>query len=82
MFFATTLLLKSASAPDAALIDLACPPSLDTTTRSWVYEALPEITNEHLGDDPTAGKNWFSTQGAKRREEFKRGEQWSVLGNH
>jgi HEAT repeat protein len=64
------------------LIDLAYDPSLDNTTRSWVYQALREITNEHIGNDPAAWKNWFSTQGAKRREEFKQGEQRSVLGNN
>ncbi len=63
------------------LIDLAYDPSLDNTTRSWVYQALREITNEHLGNDPAAWKNWFSSEGAKRREEFKRGDAWSVLGN-
>jgi hypothetical protein len=64
------------------LIDLAYDPSLDGTTRSWVYQALREITNEHMGNDPAAWKNWFSTQGAKRREEFKQGDRWSVLGNN
>ena len=64
------------------LIDLAYDPSLDNTTRSWVYQALREITNEHLGNDPAAWKNWFSTQGGKRREEFKQGDRWSVLGNN
>lgn len=64
------------------LIDLAYDPSLDTTTRSWVYQALREITNEHIGNDPAAWKNWFSSQGAKRRDEFKHGDQWSVLGNN
>lgn len=63
------------------LIELAEDPSLDSTTRNWVYQALREITNEHLGNDPAAWRNWFSTTGAKRREEFKQGEQWSVLGN-
>jgi len=63
------------------LIDLAYDPSLDATTRSWVYQALREITNEHIGNDPAAWKNWYDTAGAKRREEFRKGEQWSVLGN-
>ena len=63
------------------LIELAEDPSLDSTTSNWVYQALREITNEHLGNDPAAWRNWFSTTGAKRREEFKQGEQWSVLGN-
>jgi hypothetical protein len=64
------------------LIDLAEDPSLDTTTRSWVYQALREITNEHLGNDPAAWRNWYSTAGTKRRDEFRQGEQWSVLGNN
>lgn len=64
------------------LIELAYDPALDNTTRSWVYQALREITNQQLGNDPAAWKNWFGTQGAKRREEFKQGEQWSVLGNN
>lgn len=64
------------------LIDLAYDPSLDTTTRSWVYQALREITNEHMGNDPATWKNWFNSQGAKRRDEFKQGERWSVLGNN
>jgi hypothetical protein len=64
------------------LIDLAYDPSLDGTTRSWVYQALREITNEHLGNDPAAWKNWFSGEGAKRRQEFKQGDSCSVLGNN
>ncbi|MFZ0420630.1 MAG: HEAT repeat domain-containing protein [Candidatus Sulfotelmatobacter sp.] len=64
------------------LIDLAYDPSLDATTRTWVYQALREITNEHLGNDPAAWRNWDSTAGAKRRDEFRQAEQWSVLGNN
>lgn len=63
------------------LIDLAYDPSLDATTRSWVYQALREITKEHIGNDPAAWKNWYDTAGAKRREDFRKAEQWSVLGN-
>jgi hypothetical protein len=64
------------------LIDLAYDPSLDATTRSWIYQALREITNEHLGNDPAVWRNWFSTAGAKRKEEFRESEQWNVLGNN
>jgi hypothetical protein len=64
------------------LIGLAEDPSLDSTTRSWVYQALREITNEQLGNDPAAWQNWFSTQGAKRREQFRQGDPWAVLGNN
>jgi hypothetical protein len=64
------------------LIDLADDSSLDATTRGWVYQALREITNEHLGNDAAAWRNWYSTAGTKRREEFRQGEPWSVLGNN
>jgi hypothetical protein len=64
------------------LIDLAYDPSLDNTTRSWIYQALREITNEHLGNDPATWKNWYATEGTKRRQEFNQGERWSVLGNN
>src|SRR5579864_748312 len=64
------------------LIDLAYDPSLDSTTRSWVYQALREITNEHLRNDPATWKNWFAGEGTKRRQEFRQGEHWSVLGNN
>jgi HEAT repeats len=64
------------------LIDLADDPPLDSTTRTWVYQALREITNERIGNDPAAWRNWYSTAGAKRQEEFRQGEQWSVLGNN
>jgi len=64
------------------LIELGEDPSLDNTTRSWAYQALREITNEHFGNDPAVWRNWYSTAGAKRRDEFRQGEQWSVLGNN
>jgi hypothetical protein len=64
------------------LIDLAEDPSLDATTRKWVYQALREITNERLGNEPALWRNWYSTTGAKRREEFRQAEQWAVLGNN
>ena len=64
------------------LIDLAYDPSLDATTRSWVYQALREITNEHLGNDPAIWRNWFTTAGSRRREEFRQSEPWNVLGNN
>jgi hypothetical protein len=63
------------------LIALADDPSLDRTTRNWVYQALREITNEHLGSDPAIWRNWYNSGGAKRREEFRKGDAWSVLGN-
>ena len=63
------------------LIDLADDPSLDATTRNWVYQALREITNVNLPNDPATWRNWYSTHGAEKIREFGKGDSWSVLGN-
>ncbi len=64
------------------LVEVAEDATLDATTRSWVYQALREITNQSLGNDPTVWRNWWATSGQKRIQEFHRGEPWSVLGNN
>jgi len=63
------------------LIDLAGDPSLDPTTRNWVYQALREITNVNLPNNPTTWRNWYSSHGAEKVREFGKGESWKVLGN-
>jgi HEAT repeat protein len=63
------------------LIELGDDPSLDATTRSWVYQALREITNVNLPNEPAAWRNWYSTHGADKKREFGTGDSWSVLGN-
>lgn len=63
------------------LIDLTDYPSLDATTRGWVYQALREITNVNLPNDPAAWRNWNSAHGAEKAHEFSKGDSWSVLGN-
>jgi hypothetical protein len=45
------------------LIDLGYDPSR-------VYQVLREITNEHMGNDPAAWKNWYSTAGANTQQSF------------
>jgi NAD(P)-dependent dehydrogenase (short-subunit alcohol dehydrogenase family) len=32
--------------------------SLDATARSWVFQALRDITGKRIGDDPAAWRNW------------------------
>src|SRR6266550_2464595 len=64
------------------LIDLGDDPSLDGTTRSWVYQALREITNVNLPNDPATWRNWYSTHGLEKTREFGQGDGWSVLGNN
>jgi hypothetical protein len=63
------------------LLELGDDPSLDTTTRNWVYQALREITNVNLPNDPATWRNWYSTHGADKTREFGAGDSWSVLGN-
>lgn len=63
------------------LLDLADDNSLDPTTRSWVYQALREITNVSLPNNPAAWRNWWLNSGAAKVQEFRQGESWAVLGN-
>ncbi len=64
------------------LIDLGDDPSLDSTTRSWVYQARREITNVNLPNDPATWRNWYSSHGTEKAREFGEGDSWSVLGNN
>jgi HEAT repeats len=34
--------------------------SLDATTRTWVFQALRDITGASIGSDPAAWRNWWS----------------------
>jgi hypothetical protein len=63
------------------LIELGDDPSLDATTRNWVYQALREITNVNLPNDPATWRNWYSTHGSDKAREFGAGDPWAVLGN-
>ncbi|MGB0037869.1 MAG: HEAT repeat domain-containing protein [Terriglobales bacterium] len=63
------------------LIELADDPSLDATTRNWVYQALREITGMNIGNDPAAWRNWYAAHGAEKVREIQKGDVWSVLGN-
>ena len=63
------------------LIELGDDPSLDATTRNWVYQALREITSVNLPNDPATWRNWYATHGAEKAREFGASDSWSVLGN-
>jgi hypothetical protein len=64
------------------LIDLAQDDSLNTTARTWVYQALREITNQPLPNDAGTWRSWYEKSVAQRTQEFRQGEQWAVLGNN
>lgn len=35
-------------------------PTIDSTTRGWVFQALRDITGTSLGSDPAAWRDWWS----------------------
>jgi len=37
-------------------------PALDAQTRAWAYQALGDITRQHLPNDSAAWRGWYSTQ--------------------
>lgn len=44
------------------LLDFAEDPSLDPTTRSWVFQALRDITGQNLSHDAAAWRNWYNSR--------------------
>ena len=63
------------------LLELTDDPSLNATTRTWAYQALREVTNENLPNDPATWRNWYTSKAAQRAQEFKQADSWAVLGN-
>ena len=47
------------------LLDFAEDPSLDAQTRTWVFQALRDITGQTLSHDGTAWRNWYSRANAR-----------------
>lgn len=43
------------------LLDFAEDPALDAETRKWVFQALRDITGQTLPHDPSAWRNWYSS---------------------
>ena len=64
------------------LIDIAAEPSEDATTRGWAFQALREITNEPIGNDVNAWKNWYDAHAGERIQQFRKEDQSQVLGNN
>ena len=48
------------------LIRFVCDPNLDAMTRSWIFDALRDVTGEPLGDDPAAWRSWYLSVTGKR----------------
>ena len=45
------------------LIDFSADPALDAQTRAWAFQALADITQQHLPNDSAAWRNWYQTRG-------------------
>jgi hypothetical protein len=42
------------------LVRFACDPQLDAMTRSWIFDALRNISGQSLGDDPSEWRAWYA----------------------
>ncbi len=47
------------------LIDYSADPALDAQTRAWAFQALADITRQHLPNDSAAWRSWYQTSGAR-----------------
>ena len=47
------------------LIDYAEDPALDPQTRGWAFQALADITRQHLPNDSAAWRNWYQNNSAE-----------------
>lgn len=63
------------------LIDLADDPNLEDAPRRWVYQALREITNVSLPDDPSEWRYWNAKEGVTVTRSFG-ADPWQVRGNN
>ena len=45
------------------LVRHACDPHLDAMTRTWVFDALREISGENFGDDALLWRAWYAATG-------------------
>ena len=63
------------------LIEIADNPSEDALTHSWAFQALREITDGQIGNDVSAWRNWYSSHGTERSEQFRNQDQNEVRGN-
>jgi HEAT repeat protein len=44
------------------LVNFTGDPSLDAQTHAWAFQALGEITGQHLPDDSTAWRSWYENR--------------------
>ena len=47
----------------AELVRFACDPHLDAMTRSWVFDALRDLSGETFKDDAHEWRSWWTRRG-------------------
>jgi hypothetical protein len=55
--------LRMSAVPE--MMQMAEDPSVDTTTRTWVYQALRDITGASVQNDPAAWRRWWDENGRR-----------------
>lgn len=48
------------------LLNYTDDPALDAQTHGWAFQALNDITHQHLPNDSSAWRNWYETQSASQ----------------
>ncbi len=49
------------------LIDYSDDPALDAQTHAWAFQALADITQQHLPNDSAAWRKWYDTSGSNQQ---------------
>ncbi len=63
------------------LMRVADDPTLDSTTRDWVYQAMRDITEQRLGSDSAAWRDWYESHSSARLQQIRLAQPWHVPGN-
>ncbi len=58
-----TKTLRMTAVPE--MINMAEDPSVETMTRTWVYQALRDITGASVANDPAAWRRWWDENGRR-----------------
>jgi HEAT repeat protein len=56
--------LRQKAVPE--LVRFSQDPNLDAMTRKWVFQALREITQQKIGNDPSGWVGWYGSQGTRQ----------------
>lgn len=62
------------------LMRFACDPQLDAMTRSWIFDALRDISGQTLGDDPAQWRAWYAEQTGASAPHVRDAQQALIAG--